>query len=487
MAIPEWKTKKISVTSLHLDSKNPRLDASTRGASPRELIHFLFTNDKAIDIVESIALRGFFPNEPLLAIREDNKFVVVEGNRRLAALKAIHEPSLLEGLGAIKKQVERLTERFGARNSIAKVPVIVAPDRKSTDRQIAGKNIGTPVLAWQSENRATFILEKIAEGYENIDLRDELGFSVSDIQAARQIKAIADISRSLDLTDEIATKINQPRTKIFTTLERIFESTVGRGYLYVEPDPTHGFIGLTSKEEFLKGFKKLVIDVATGRESSRTLNSNDDIRRYFETWNSEDRPSKKKKKFTPSDLVSGTIASVAPKSIINIEKKPKQASIHTSVIPKSLAVNFGNPRLIDIRSELIRLKRADFPNAGAVLFRVFFELAVMHYLERTGNLSRITRELKEKDKLQFDTPQMKQLIPEITKIAKAKLERNEASKVEKAIKYDAAAPFTLSDLHAFVHQNAELPGERDILQFWLRTEPLFRLMLENDSTIEEKK
>ncbi|OWT58383.1 hypothetical protein CEY11_15540 [Candidimonas nitroreducens] len=121
------------------------------------------------------------------------------------------------------------------------------------------------------------------------------------------------------------------------------------------------------------------------------------------------------------------------------------------------------------------------------MLRVFFELAVTHYLERTGALDRITQELKEKGKLQFDTPQMKQLIPEITKIAKAKLDRNDASKVEKAIKYDSSAPFTLSDLHAFVHQNSELPGERDILQFWLRTEPLFRLMLEKDETLEVKK
>lgn len=485
MATGEWKIKQISVTSLHLDPKNPRLGAASRGASPRELIQLLFTHDKAIDVAQSIALRGFFPNEPLLAIREDNKFVVVEGNRRLAALKALREPSLLDG--AIERQVERLARRIGNIDSIAKVPVIIAPDRRSTDRQIAGKHVGTPVLPWQSENRASFILEKIAEGYDNQELLDELGFSAADIQAARQTKAIADIARALELPEEISAKLNHPRTKIFTTLERIFESTVGRGYLHVEPDPDHGIRGVTSKQEFLKGFKKLVTDVAVGRESSRTLNNNEDIKRYFESWDAEDRPKKKKDGFTPSDLASGTSSAVTPKPSKKAEEKPKQASIHASVLPKSLKVSFGNERLIDIRSELVRLKRADFPNAGAVLLRVFFELAVTHYLERTGDLGRITQELKEKGKLQFDTPQMKQLIPEITKIAKTKLEKNDASKVEKAIKYDSSAPFTLSDLHAFVHQNSELPGERDILQFWLRTEPLFRLMLEKDDTLEAKK
>ncbi len=482
MATNEWKSKQISVASLHLDTKNPRLGVASRGASPRDLIQRLFSHDKALEVAQSIALRGFFPNEPLLAVQEENKFVVVEGNRRLAALKALREPGLLEG--SLERQVERLARRISNIDAIAKVSVIVAPDRRSTDRQVAGKHVGTPVLPWQAENRASFILEKIAEGYDNQELLDELGFSAADIQAARQIKAIADIARSLDLPEEISAKLNHPRTKVFTTLERIFESTVGRSYLHVEPDPDHGIRGTTSKQEFLKGFKKLVIDVAMGRESSRTLNSSDDIKRYFDSWSNEERPEKKKGGFTPSDLVGTTSSSTAVEPAKKRKDKPKQAGIYTTVLPKTLKVSFGNERLIDIRRELVRLKRADFPNAGAVLLRVFFELSIMHYLERTGHLNRITKELKDKGKLQYDTPVTKQLIPEIAKIAKSKLEKGEAAKVEKAIKYDSAAPFTLSDLHAFVHQNSELPGERDILQFWLRTEPLFRLMLERDETLE---
>ncbi len=48
-------------------------------------------------MAKSIVLRGYFPNEPLLAIKEKDRYVVVEGNRRLAALKALREPGLLEG------------------------------------------------------------------------------------------------------------------------------------------------------------------------------------------------------------------------------------------------------------------------------------------------------------------------------------------------------------------------------------------------------
>ena len=146
-----------------------------------------------------------------------------------------------------------------------------------------------------------------------------------------------------------------------------------------------------------------------------------------------------------------------------------------------MKVRFGNDRLIDIRRELTKLKRTDYPNAGAVLLRVFFELAVIDYLDRCGELSKIIEKIEKREgrKLPFGVPTMKQLVPEITRIAKQHLTASESKKVEKAVRYDPAAPFTISDLHAFVH-SSDLPSERDILQFWLRTEPLFRMMLEKD-------
>jgi hypothetical protein len=276
-----WPTRPFGVPALHLDAKNPRLGRETLARAPREIIEYLFEHDKAMEIAESIATRGYFSNEPLLAIKENNRFIVVEGNRRLAALKALREPGLLEG--SKQRQIERLSRRIAAQN-ISNVPVTTAPNRRATDRLIAGRHIGTPVLPWQAENRASFILHKLGEGYDNDELRDELGFSLADIQKARQTRAIADMARSLSLPDEIKAKLENPRTKLFTTLARVFDSSVGREYLKIEPDPDHGVRGKTSKSEFVKGFTKLVTDVTLGKASSRTLNTNEDIQTYFQSW-----------------------------------------------------------------------------------------------------------------------------------------------------------------------------------------------------------
>ena len=244
MARDAWPTRQQSIASLHLDAKNPRLGRETTSRAPREIIQYLFEHDKAMEVAQSIAMRGYFPNEPLLAIKENEQFVVVEGNRRLAALKGLREPGLVEG--SYQRQLERLARQIEDPQDIATVPVTVAPSRRATDRQVAGRHIGTPVLAWEAENRASFILDKLAEGYTNTQLQDQLGFSLADIQAARQTRAIADMARSLELPDEVKAKLDNPRAKLFTTLERVFDSSVGREYLMVQPDSDHGIRGTTT-------------------------------------------------------------------------------------------------------------------------------------------------------------------------------------------------------------------------------------------------
>lgn len=203
----DWKMKNLAPTALHLDAKNPRLGREHTSRAPREMIQYLFEHDKAMEVAESIATRGYFRHKPLLAVKEDGRWVIVEGNRRLAALKVLREPALLDG--RLQRQAERLARRILDPALIAKVPVMIAPSRKDTDRQVAGEHVGTPVLAWRAENRASFILDKLAEGYDNDALRDELGFSLADIQQARQTRAIADMARSLDLPEEIRAKLDR--------------------------------------------------------------------------------------------------------------------------------------------------------------------------------------------------------------------------------------------------------------------------------------
>ncbi len=478
----KWENDRKSVVNLYLDSKNPRLGNEGVNTSSREIIQYLFENDKAVDLAKSIATRGYFENEPLLIVNENGQYIVIEGNRRLAALKALNEPEILEGT-SFYKQIDRLSKKIDSSVVFTSIPVTIAPNRLETDKLVAGRHVGTPVLAWTSENRASFILNKLSEGYNVDALRDELGFTLSDIQKAKQTKAIVEMARSLDLTEEENNIIKNPRAKVFTTIERVFESTVGRDYLKIEPDSEHGIKGRTTKNQFVKGFKKLVGDLISGKESSRTLNTNSDIDKYFKKWDKKDLPEEKRGSFTPADIIQDRKTSKQISVDAKSSKTKRSRSQSKSVVPRSLKIRVQNERLIDIRKELTKLKRETYPNAGSILLRVFLELSVVDYLKRKGEYEKLVKELIKKNKLKGDAPDFKQLSSRVIEIAKKKLTSKEAKTVEKALTYNKSAPFTISDLHSFVHNNRDLPGARDIYQFWLRTEPLFKLMLEED--IEE--
>ena len=479
-SVSDWPTNPVQVASLHLDEKNPRLGRETTDRETRDIVKYLFEHDKAGTIAESIARYGFFPSEPLLAVEEDGRRVVVEGNRRLAALKALQDPELLDGVH--QRRVDRLRSDFSM-DSILSVPVTFAPSRRDTDQFIAARHIGTPILPWRPENRASFILDKLDEGYDNDRLHDDLGFTPGDIQAARQTRAIADIARSLALKEDIQAKIDAPRTSIFTTIERVFNYEAGRKALQIKPDVDHGFVGETTRTEFLKGFTRLVEDLVLRRETSRTLNKSEQVTAYFsDRVPVKFRVVKKRGTFVPEDVITPKKAS--PKGPAqedpNLTGRPTKRE-NLAVLPRNLKTSYTeSERIIDLSKELKRLKRADFPNSGAVVLRVFFELVVFDYLARTGKLEQITKTIESKlnGKLPFGRPTLSQISPELTKLAKQKLHKEEAIEVEKALRRDKAAPFTVADLNSFVHSENSLPTERDIRQFWLRIEPLIRLMLE---------
>ena len=190
------------------------------------------------------------------------------------------------------------------------------------------------------ENRASFIPEKLAEGYTNDQLYEELGFTPSNIQEARLRRAIVGMARSLSLDDEVKEKIEAPRSTWTTTVERVLNSTVGRKAPRIEPDNDHGIRGKTSVAEFNKGFKKLVEDMAQGTAPSRTLNSGEGMRKYFDGLEPEHRVAAESSSFVPGDVMTGQSTGLA--DLPRYPKKPiRERSVSKTILPKDLRVLYA--------------------------------------------------------------------------------------------------------------------------------------------------
>jgi hypothetical protein len=68
-------------------------------------------------------------------------------------------------------------------------------------------------------------------------------------------------------------------------------------------------------------------------------------------------------------------------------RRRKPDKVRTSLIPRDCQLDVDPPRINAIYSELLQLTLDNYPNAGSVLFRVFVELSMDHYLDENGLMS----------------------------------------------------------------------------------------------------
>ena len=146
--------QKIKVSELYFDAKNPRLVEYSQLKTEDEIIQALWDNMAVNEIVMSILANGFFENEALYVIKESGKYVVVEGNRRLAAVKLILSPDRCKGM---TKYANKITEDL-QKDLEEGLPVIVLEKREEAWRYIGFKHVNGPVK-WDSYAKAEYIAQ----------------------------------------------------------------------------------------------------------------------------------------------------------------------------------------------------------------------------------------------------------------------------------------------------------------------------------------
>jgi hypothetical protein len=168
------KIKSLKTDNLHIDFKNPRLaEFNLRRASIEEVYKLLWDEMALEEIVISILAHGFFETEPLLVVKEDDEMIVIEGNRRLSAVKIIRDEKI-----AAEILPERIKEKItlDLRNQLNTLPVIELVSREEAWRFIGFKHING-AAKWNSFAKAIYIAD-VHNKYK-IPL-DDIAFQVGD-------------------------------------------------------------------------------------------------------------------------------------------------------------------------------------------------------------------------------------------------------------------------------------------------------------------
>ena len=221
----------MGVSDLTFDLENPRLPefGLTSNSTEADVIKVLWEAMDVEELVMSIAASGFFRHEPLIVTEEGGRNVVIEGNRRLAAVKVLLNPQIAEDL---KADVPTITKR--ARSALRELPTIFGT-RKDAWRYLGFKHVNGPAK-WSSYAKSRYIA----------DVHRKFGVKLEDIA-----KQIGDTHRTVQRLFRGFMVIEQAeRLRVFSRNDR-WRSHFAFSHLYIGLDypGISTFIGLRTKND----------------------------------------------------------------------------------------------------------------------------------------------------------------------------------------------------------------------------------------------
>jgi hypothetical protein len=359
-------SKFLKLTQLLVNTENYRFEPV---ASQKEAIDLMVEDqgDKLFNLAKHIVTNGLNPNDRIQVIasnHEKGKFIVLEGNRRTVALKVLTNPDLIEGVkqGNLKKKLKKLHETYST--TVPKtVECTIYDDPVEASKWIkikhSGQYEGVGTVEWNGQQVQRYV-EKV-EGKSSIALQVvKLMHTLSEMPV--------EIKRNLN---------NLP----ITSLDRLISDPDVRTFLGIELN--NGIVQSTLEpNEVEKGLIQIAKDLLDPDFKVKKIYTKDDRRDYISKFPKVSRPdftNKAAKPWQPSSQ-NPSAQNSAPAAKTTIRATPAERSV---LIPKNppLKISSNYPKVNAIYHELLKVNVNSFPNAAAVLFRVFVELSIDCYIE----------------------------------------------------------------------------------------------------------
>lgn len=222
--VPLEDTTKAKVEWLKLDRNNPRLVGISTRTTDESIIAQLYRGEELGELLQSIAANGYLDIEPLIVWLDpaDETFTVLEGNRRLAAIRLFREPELVDAIAKnqrLKISIPDITPDDLA--TLEEVSVYRVPDRDSARSFIGFKHING-AAKWESYAKAKFAAEWYKSGSVTLEeISEKIGDrhdTIKRMVAAIYVLEQADRQDVFSLDDRKITKFNF--SHLYTALSR---------------------------------------------------------------------------------------------------------------------------------------------------------------------------------------------------------------------------------------------------------------------------
>ncbi|AEJ19905.1 hypothetical protein [Gracilinema caldarium] len=370
--------KMISINDLLVNPENYRY---TSVESQKEAIDLIVSDqkEKLLNLAKHIMENGLNPNDLVQVspyAHDKTKYIVIEGNRRVVALKLLNTPTLVDISG-----YERLRDKFQALKTEFKDRIIdsincsVYADPSDADKWIklkhAGQSNGIGTVDWDAQQIQRF--EEKVEGKSSVALQI-LNFVKSSSQTPNDI--IANIG-----------------SVPITSLSRLVADPDVRRFIGIEVN--NGLVtSILPESEVLKGLIKIISDLLSPDFKVKRIYTKDDRQDYVKSFPKKSTPDHSRladKPWLLNGISKAKPTNQPPRSTISKDRK--------TVIPRKVKILITNSKVNAIYEELKKLDVNKFTNACAVLLRVFVELSLDCYIY-SKKPAKITINSKLREKVQ---------------------------------------------------------------------------------------
>ncbi len=431
----------IPVANLLLDTENPRL--ITPNGGQRETLRDLarLQGPKIKALAQDILKFGINPSElTIVTGLEDGsgRFVVLDGNRRLAALRLLENPELVEGVvtASLFRSFRKMSRLYQER-PIEEVSCVEVQERDEAHHWLElrhmGERDGAGPVFWGSQESARF--------------RARTGNIEPHIQALHFLQARGDISP--ERRAQVAA----------TTLRRLLGTPYVRERLGLElVDGTLQARG--NDEAVAKALLHVINDIADKTIKVNDVYTTDQRKQYADDLPDSVVPTLVQQPGSGiplSGLADGTTPTPTRR-----RRRPTIPPQRKHLIPTDCVLNVTEPRLREIERELRHLDLESHPNAVSVLLRVFLELTIDSYISARGlgvvgraklgtTLLRVTGDLE----------------------ARQKLTAQQGKPARRAAQKDTFLGPSVTQMHEWIHNQHMFPGPADLRSEWNGLQPWF--------------
>lgn len=439
------ETKPINISMLEINTENPRFEMV---GNQREAIGIMVESQKSklARLAQDIIENGLNPSDLIIVTpheKHKRKFSVLEGNRRVTALKLLINNDLIaEKHKSLLNKFKQLSSEF-KRNPVKEVSCVIFADVDEANRWIklkhTGENDGAGTVTWDAQQKARF--EERFEG-----------------KAAYALQVINFLKKDNDFDAELKAKLSLIPS---SSLQRLLSDPDVRDVIGITIDDGR-VVSSYSPNEIRKPLTKIISDLARDDFTVKEIYYKDDRLNYLETFKSSELPDK-----TIGTPKWEIITPNPPKDTKKQSRKSKPlSSARNTIIPKSCIIHINFPRINKIYRELKDLDLRYFVNSAAITFRVFIELSVNDFIEEHDLKNSIHDKLSNK----------------ILRVSEYLKKEKHLTKDElKPINTTVSSPnsiFSINTFNAYVHNKYFNPIDSDLKTTWDNIEPFITKLWE---------